>query len=98
MTDQRPGHLRKYTPLTIERDDFMMDFENCCLAYNWDCRKKEHPKGPKRHEDSEWASMIKSKVYPHHSDIDWAEYVEWVSNGGGDEYFEMTPEVFIARV
>ena len=27
------------------------------------------------------------KVYPHHSDVDWDELVEWVSHGGGDEYY-----------
>ena len=32
--------------------------------------------------------MIQSQVYPHHSDVDWEEYVDWVSNGGGDEYFQ----------
>ena len=31
--------------------------------------------------------MIQKEVYPYHSDVDWFEYVEWVQNGGGDEYF-----------
>ncbi len=42
---------------------------------------------PRRFENAEWAELIKRNVYPHHSDIDWEEYVEWVSNGGGDEWF-----------
>ncbi len=66
----------------------MMDFENSCLSQNWDSRKRAHPKGPNRYKDPEWAAMIQSHVYPHHSDIDWEEYVEWVSNGGGDEWFQ----------
>ena len=46
-----------------------------------------HPTGTKRHEDQKWAQMIQSQVYPRHSDIDWDEYVVWVENGGGDEWF-----------
>ena len=34
-----------------------------------------------------WAEHMKMKVYPHHSDVDWDEYVEWMSHGGGDEYY-----------
>ena len=99
----RPCHIPRYTPLTIERDNFFMDFENSCLEYNWHIQpqpfdgglfdslsfywNKPHPKGLKRHEDPEWAAMIQSQVYPHHSDVDWEEYVEWVENGGGDEWF-----------
>ena len=78
---QRPGHK-----VESFNDDFMMDFENNCLSC-WDTRKGI-PKGRKRYENNEWATLIKSKVYPHHSDIDWDEYVAWVSQGGGDEWFE----------
>jgi len=66
----------------------MMDFENACLSENWDSRIRAHPTGPKRYEDSKWAGMIKRSVYPFNSDIDWEEYVEWVQNGGGDEWFQ----------
>ena len=59
--------------ITSERDNFMMDFENSCLARCWDSRIKPHPKGVKRHEDPEWAAMIESQVYPHHSDVHWEE-------------------------
>ena len=80
---------RKDDILTLDRDSFMMDFENECLKEcvrnNW---TGEFPKGPKRHEHSVWAAMIQSQVYPHHSDVDWDEYVRWVSSGVGDEFFQ----------
>ena len=84
---RRPRHIEKYEILTIARDNFMMDFENACLSSHWDSSKRPHPKGPKRHEDQEWAAMIQSQVYPHHSDVDWEEYVEW-SSVHGDEWFQ----------
>ena len=84
---RRPLHIPRYTPLTVGRDNFYMDFENDILR-KWDSRKKAHPKGPNRCKDPEWAAIIQSEVYPHHSDIDWHEYVEWVENGGGDEWFQ----------
>ncbi len=93
----------------VSRNAFLMDFENACLEYNWHIQpqpfdgglfdslsfywNKPHPKGPKRHEDPEWAAMIQSQVYPHHSDVDWEEYVEWVENGGGDEHFQEDEEL-----
>ena len=89
---RRPRHIDKYEILTIARDNFMMDFENACLSSHWDSSKRPHPKGPKRHEDQEWAAMIQSQVYPHHSDVDWEEYVDWVNIGGGDEYFQEDDE------
>ena len=75
LPPKRPRHIPRYTPLSIERDDFYCDFENACLSQNWesppwDVSKRAHPKGPKRYEDPEWAAMIKRNVYPHHSDID----------------------------
>ena len=69
--------------LGVESDAFLMDFENACLANHWDSSVMAHPRGDRRHEHKEWAEMIKSQVYPHHSDVDWYEYVEWVKNGGG---------------
>ena len=83
----RPGHIDKYEILTIARDNFMMDFENSCLEHNWD-QRCEWPTGNKRYEDPIWALMIRSQVYPNHSDVDWEEYVEWVSRGFGDEWFQ----------
>ena len=87
-----PIRIDKYGIITVERDNFMMDFENQCLSQNWDSSKRQHPKGPNRHEDPEWAEMIKSQIYPHHSDIHWDEYVEWVSRGTGDEWFRETTD------
>ena len=72
---------------SVESDAFLTDWENECLSDNWNS-SVPHPVGPKRHEHKEWAEMIKSQVYPHHSDVDWYEYVEWVENGGGDAWFQ----------
>ena len=71
----------------ISTDSFMMDFENSCLEHHWDSNVAP-PKGPKRFLDKRWAEMIKSQVYPNHSDVDWYEYVDWVSRGGGDDWFQ----------
>ena len=83
----RPG---KTKPLyrSVQRDSFLMDFDNSCLANNWDSSSAPHPTGVRRHENEKWAEMIQSQVYPNHSDIDWYEYVEWVTQGGGDEMFQ----------
>ena len=70
------------------RDSFITDFENACLASHWDSSVIPHPRGNRRYEHQEWAEMIQSHVYPHHSDIDWFEYMEWVQHGGGDECFQ----------
>ena len=83
---RRPGHIDKYEIRTPERDAFMVDFENACLEQNWD-QRCEWPTGSKRYEDPIWALMISRQVYPHHSDIDWEEYVDFCENGGGDEWF-----------
>ena len=91
MPPNRPRHIDKYEMLTVDRkksrDNFMMDFENACLEYNW-INHADWPKGQKRHENPEWQKMIQTQVYPNHSDIDWQEYVDWVENGGGDEWVE----------
>ena len=92
LPPKRPRHIPKYTPLTVARDAFMMDFENFVLEQDWDSTKRSHPKGPKRHEDREWADTIQSRIYPHTTEIDWEEYVEWVSAGHGDEYFQEEEE------
>ena len=78
-------------PLSELNDCFMMDFENAALEgiYNeplFMCAKHA-PKGKKCFEIDWWAAEIKKHVYPRHSDVDWYEYVEWVSSGGGDEWF-----------
>ncbi len=64
----------------------MMDWENAILG-DWDARNGI-PRGPRRFENTEWAALIRQHVFPHHSDVDWQEYVQWVSQGGGDEWFQ----------
>ena len=80
---RRPRHTLQGGP---GRDDFLSDFENDVLTC-WDARKGI-PKGPHRFKNPEWAALIKRHVFPHHSDVDWFEYVEWVQDGGGDEWFQ----------
>ena len=84
-----PVRPKKITPRWHNSmiDSFMMDFENACLADHWDSSAADHPKGDRRHLNKEWAAMIQSQVYPHHSDIDWIDYVQYVIHGGGDEWF-----------
>ena len=89
LPPNRPRHIPRYTPLTVARDNFFMTFENFVLGHDSDNTKRGHPKGPQRHEDREWAKTTQSRVYPHTSEIEWEEYVEWVENRGGDEYFQM---------
>ena len=84
---KRPRHIPRYTPLTIERDNFHMDFGNVIFQTDYD-QAEDIPKGPRRFENEKWAEAVKRNVYPHHSDVDWDEYCEWVSNGGGDEWFQ----------
>jgi hypothetical protein len=70
--------------ITKDFEIFLLDFENACLqdwpGLNW-------PRGNTRHLDPEWATYMKSQVYPNHSDVDWIEYCNWVASGGGDEWF-----------
>ena len=70
------------------RGCFLMGFENAVLE---DFQKvypgEEIPTGPERHKNKEWAALMWESVYPHHSDVDWSEYVVWVHQGGGDEWF-----------
>ena len=64
---------------------FMTDFENSLLD-GWD---KPIPKGNQRHKNPEWAKHVQSQVFPNHSDVDWWEYVLWVEEGAGDEWFQI---------
>ena len=73
---------RRYPP----DDAFMMDWENSILERHWDARNGI-PKGPKRYRNTEWATTIKQHTFPFHSGVTWEEYVQWVKNGGGDEWF-----------
>ena len=65
-------------------EGFLMDFENSCLESFWGA----HPIGRERFKHPAWAAHIQANVFPFHSDIDWLEYVEWVSAGGGDDSFQ----------
>ena len=70
------------------KDSFLMDFENSCITdFNSKYPGQEHPTGPERYKNEQWAAIIKDQVYPHHSDVDWSEYEHWVRHGGGDEWF-----------
>ena len=88
MPPERPNKGCRYT-LTTERgrDNFLCDFESSCLINNWD-NSIPFPTGPKRFENPEWAKMIKSQVFPAHSDVDFFEYCDWCEAGGGDEWFQ----------
>ena len=82
-----PSRPRKRL-LSVESDAFLMDFENACLANHWDSSVMAHPRGNRRYEHSDWGAMIQRQVFPHHSDVDWDEYCDWVRNGGGDDWFQ----------
>ena len=81
-TDNWAEHREENDP----RDNFLLDFENACLV---DFQQRNGcsycPKGLRRHENAQRAEFMKGQVYPHHSDVDWEEYVVWVSHGGGDD-------------
>ena len=64
-------------------NNFMLDFENYVLS-KWDSRQGI-PTGPRRHENKAWAELMKSNL--EDSDTCWEAYVEWVGQGGGDEWF-----------
>ena len=81
---RRPGHNDAGYYIDSARDAFYMDFENECLA----SYAGEPPTGPRRWQHPAWGAHIKANVFPYHSDIDWLEYVEWVSAGCGDEWFQ----------
>ena len=65
-------------------NNFMLDFENSLLS-EW---SGAVPQGPRRFEVEAWAALVKRNVFPHHSDVDWDEYCDWVRRGGGDEWFQ----------
>ena len=84
LRDWPPRRPRRTSCNRPGRHAFLMDFENDVLR-DWDATKGI-PTGPRRFEKAEWAELIKRNVYPNHSDLDWDEYVDWVSQGGGDEW------------
>jgi hypothetical protein len=76
---RRPGHRTHAIG-----DSFMMDLENSFLS-GWG---EAVPQGTRRFEIVAWAALVKRNVFPHHSDVDWDEYCDWVRIGGGDEWFQ----------
>ena len=82
---RRPRSHDENAGLTVERNNFMLDFENALLGTNW---AGLPPTGAKRYEHEEWAAMVQKQVFPYHSDVDWEEYKQWVAQGGGDEWFQ----------
>ena len=86
LPPHRPNKGYRYTLSSEQiRNNFMMDFENACLEEYW---VGPPPTGPRRYLNEKWAKNILGQVYPHHSDVDWYEYVEFCESGGGDEWFQ----------
>ena len=67
-------------------NDFLIDFENSYLS-EWDSSKEQHPRGKQRFLHEAWAEMMKRACH-NHSDVTWTQYCHWVSDGGGDEWFQ----------
>ena len=74
---------RPFPKVHRKNDAFMLDFENDLLR-SW---SKAIPQGNNRFEHPEWQKHVLSQVYPHHSDIDFHEYVAWCLSGGGELWF-----------
>ena len=80
------------------RDNFMMDVENEILR-EWG--SQNFPKGKTRACDEAWAAHVKaclaawygggkppvSRREEGRDEVSWAEYVAWVEEGGGDDWF-----------
>ena len=69
--------------LERHHNNYMMDFENWCLSL-WDSRQGI-PFGCRRYENEAWAELMRRNL--EDSDTTWEEYVEWVKQGNGDEWF-----------
>ena len=87
---RRPGHQCFDIRDDRHRNNFMLDLENSILS-EWDARQGV-PQGPRRFEVEAWAALVKRNMFPHHSDVDWDEYCDWVRKGGGDEWFHEEDE------
>ena len=81
---RRPGHRDIASSTSSGRHGFLMDFELACLM---ESGSTSCPTGPNRYTDPSWEKFIKARVYPHHSDVDWQEYIDFCESGGGDEWF-----------
>ena len=72
---------------------FLLDFENWVLQNKWDARIGI-PAGRHRHEDPLWRQVIQEELrdYPRKT---WDQYVTFVLQGGGDEWFQEDQEGII---
>ena len=84
-SEDRPSIIRnprrQTAPFDRDYDNFLMDFENACVEEYG----RAPPRGRRRFDDEVWAQYMKRQMYPN-SDLDWEEYMEWVSAGGGDSW------------
>ena len=84
-SEDRPSIIRnprhRTAPFDRDYDNFLMDFENACVEEYG----RAPPRGRRRFDDEGWAQYMKRQMYPN-SDLDWEEYMEWVSAGGGDSW------------
>ena len=73
--------------------NFLLDFENWCLQNKCDSRIGI-PAGRHRHEDPLWRQVIQEELrdYPRKT---WDQYVTFVLQGGGDEWFQEDQEGII---
>jgi hypothetical protein len=73
--------------------NFLLDFENWVLQNRWDSRIGI-PAGRHRHEDPLWRQVIQEELrdYPRRT---WDQYVTFVLQGGGDEWFQEDQEGII---
>ncbi len=97
----RPTPLEKMAAPRM-RDAFMMDFENEVMGRHLGGgiglilggivrpptgQIPQFPKGPRRFEDPQWATMMRQQCEGH-SDVTFEQYCEWCLAGGGDEWFQ----------
>ena len=66
-------------------DAALMDAENWILS-KWNHSIQEFPKGTRRYLDNAWAKHVMTLL--EDTDFTFNQYVEWVMEGGGDEWFQ----------
>ena len=73
--------------ITREQDNYLMDMENEALA-NWDNTNKVTGIGKERLKNEKWILHIREYI-DDCCGLEEAmkQYVKWVENGGGDEWF-----------
>ena len=56
-------HQDGFQDENTHKDSFLMDFENSCITdFNSKYLGQEHPTGPERHKNKQWAAIIKGQV------------------------------------